>query len=94
MAIRYKNDSFYRNTPIINGVLDIWRPIDVSISINDELYTIPSNYDLRPDLAANDLYNNPTLWFVFALRNKNLIIDPIFDFRAGLEIFIPSIQDI
>lgn len=94
MAINYNSNSFYRNTPIVNRALDIWRPINVQTSINDTVYEIPNRYDRRPDLAANDLFGNPNLWYVFALRNKDLLIDPIFDFRAGLEIFVPSVENI
>lgn len=94
MAVKYNNDSFYRNTPIINGALDIWRPIGINPSVNDGVYIIPNRFNLRPDLAANQIYGNPNLWYVFSLRNKDVLIDPIFDFRAGVEIFIPSIENI
>jgi len=30
------------------------------------------------------------LWWVFAIRNPNVIQDPIFDFQPGVIIYIPQ----
>jgi len=30
------------------------------------------------------------LWWVFTQRNLDVIQDPIFDFRAGVEIYVPK----
>ena len=40
-------------------------------------------------MLAYDLYDNAGLWWVFAVRNPNVLIDPIFDFVPGQIIFIP-----
>ena len=48
-------------------------------------------YQYRPDLLALDLYEDSALWWVFAQRNPNVIKDPIWDFRAGIKIFLPKI---
>jgi hypothetical protein len=40
---------------------------------------------------AFDLYDDVNLWWVFAVRNKDIIKDPIFDMYAGQKIRIPLI---
>ena len=39
---------------------------------------------------ADDIYGNPTLWWVFAQRNPNRLKDPLFDFVTGLGIYLPQ----
>jgi hypothetical protein len=43
---------------------------------------------------AFDLYGTPNLWWVFAIRNPDNIIDPITDFVAGTLIFTPTRETI
>jgi hypothetical protein len=90
MASNSKDTSQYSLTPIKNWYLDLWIPRTVSKNEHDKLYVIPAAYDQRPDLLSQQEYGTPRLWWVFALRNPDLIIDPIDDFVAGLEIFIPD----
>ena len=56
----------------------------------DRLYTIESRYENRPDLLANELYGTVNLWWVFALRNPDLLVDPLEDFTSGKSIYLPS----
>lgn len=81
--------SFYARTPKVDFYLDIWRPIEIPETDLDTLYIIEPKYAYRPDLLAEDLYGSSEYWFVFALRNKDVINDPIFDFVPGKEIFLP-----
>jgi hypothetical protein len=53
-------------------------------------WEITAVYNLRPDLLANDLYNDGRLWWVFAQRNPNTLKDPLFDFVLGVKIYIPK----
>jgi len=39
---------------------------------------------------AFDLYGDPSLWWVFAVRNPNVISDPVFDMRIGARIAVPK----
>ena len=48
------------------------------------------SYKNRPDLLAADLYGDAALWWVFAARNPNVLKDPLFDFRPGVTIYIPT----
>jgi hypothetical protein len=88
----YRTDSVYRDTEIINDqYLDILNidTIDVK-NTTTKIITLDSKYDQKPDLLANDLYNNAKLWWVFALFNQDSLVDPIVDFKAGLKIKVPT----
>jgi len=54
------------------------------------LYSITSAYTYRPDLLAHDLYDDRRLWWIFAQRNPDVIKDPVYDFVAGTEIYLPQ----
>ena len=90
MASFHNTDSFLRRAPVRDFYLDINDLPKIPKSINDSLYTIDSRFDQRPDLLAQHLFGTVQLWWVFALRNPDLLIDPLEDFKAGLEIYIPS----
>lgn len=90
MASNSKDTSQYKLTPIRNWYLDLWVPQNVPKNDFDKIILIPPEFDQRPDLLSNQEYGTPRLWWVFAMRNPNLIIDPINDFVAGLEIYIPQ----
>ena len=91
----YDPTSPWKKTGLIkNKVLDIMNNVFLEFDPLDELYTIPQNYDLRPDLCSFELYGTSKYWWVFTLRNKDVIIDPIQDFKAGTTIRIPNIDNI
>lgn len=90
MAHNLKNSSQYYNTPVNNWYLDILVPADVPSSEFDNFITIPPKYNQRPDLLSQDQYGTPRLWWVFAVRNPDILIDPINDFVAGTTIFVPT----
>lgn len=90
MPSNAKDTSQYTLTPIKDFYLDLWVPRDVPKSDFDKIVVIPAEFDQRPDLMSQSLYGTPRLWWIFAVRNPDLIIDPINDFLAGLEIYIPA----
>lgn len=90
MAQNSKDTSQYLSTPVKNWYLDFWVPRSVPRSEFDKIIIISPQFDQRPDLLAHQEYGTPRLWWVFAMRNPDLIVDPINDFVAGLEIFIPE----
>lgn len=59
-------------------------------STDDAKYVIENQYTHRPDLLAYDFYGDAKLWWVFVNRNRNVLKDPIFDFVAGVEIYLPN----
>ena len=90
MASIHKTTSLYKLTPIKDFYLDLWVPREI-LPRSDDLYVqVSSKYHLRPDRLAYDLYETSNLFWVFAMRNKDILIDPIEDFKSGTRIFIPS----
>lgn len=93
MAI-YSNTSPWYKTEITKDYLDILSIRPVSAEPDDYLYTIDPQYSYRPDLLAYDLYSTPNLWWVFTQRNLDVLKDPIFDFVAGTQIYIPKVNSL
>lgn len=93
MVIQYKNTSPYFKTAQINFLieyLDFYENRPVFADFSDELIAIDPKFHQRPDFLSNNLYGTPDLWWTFAVRNPNLIIDPIYDLVSGMEIFVPT----
>jgi hypothetical protein len=64
---------------------------------NDRIISIDAKYNLRPDLFANDYFGSPRLWWILVARNMDVLIDPIADFKTGVQIFVPNsdiVQDL
>ena len=84
MAINYSKDSFLKNAKTRNGMfLDVNKLPSIKRSVNE-----------RPDLVANFAYDNSRLWWVFALRNPDILKDPIRDFKAGTTIILPAANSV
>jgi hypothetical protein len=90
MSSNYQNTSPWFTTRVVNDYLDIMSIRSVSSQADDFLYTIQPQYAYRPDLLAYDLYDDPSLWWVFTQRNMDVLQDPIFDFVPGTKIYIPK----
>ena len=58
--------------------------------VDDISFNITETYNLRPDLLAFDLYGESGLWWVFAQRNPNTLVDPLYDFTTGTKIYLPK----
>lgn len=87
---KYKRTSPYFSTDTFGRFLDVMINRPITPKKSDVLYKIDKVYEYRPDLLANDLYGDSALWWVFIQRNPESLKDPIFDFRAGNSIFIPT----
>lgn len=87
---RYAQTSPYATTPVVSGFLEILELRSFRKLPDDVVYQIDQVYEYRPDLLAYDLYGDSGLWWVFRVRNPNVLDDPIFDFRAGVPIYIPK----
>jgi len=90
MAATYNDLSPWSLTPTKSNYLDLLQIRTVSAESDDFLYTIQPQYNYRPDLLAHDLYGESALWWVFIQRNLDVIQDPILDFVAGTQIYIPK----
>lgn len=86
----YSKTSPYYNTPFTGGFLDIANIPTIPKLAGDVIIEINKTYQYRPDLLAFDLYGDPSLWWVFAVRNPNVINDPVFDMRVGKRIAVPK----
>lgn len=90
MATFHNTNSFLYRASVNGFYLDINDLPKIPKSRADRLYTIESKYENRPDLLANELYGTVNLWWVFALRNPDLLIDPLEDFTSGKSIYLPT----
>ena len=90
MAVNYNRNSPYADTPTYGFFLDVTKFRDIPHDPSDVVYRLDAIYKHRPDLLAFDLYGDTGFWWVFAMRNPNVLKDPLFDFRAGVQIFIPK----
>jgi hypothetical protein len=87
-----KHSPYFQTNQVTNYVqyLGYWSGQYISPQSTDSLYEIPNAYKNRPDLLSYELYQTSMLWWVFALRNPNQLIDPVWDFIPGLTIYVPS----
>lgn len=90
----YSKTSPYYKTPNDKGYLEVISFRDIPVQSDDILFTVTNTYENRPDLLAYDLYGDVNLWWVFAVRNKSLIKDPVYDLRAGINIYLPKLATI
>ena len=89
-VVNYAKTSPYTQTEVYGFFLDVANIPQIPIVPSDVTYEIDAIYKHRPDLLAYDLYGDQGLWWVFAVRNPNVLKDPVFDFVPGKRIFIPK----
>lgn len=95
MSNKHRKDSFLRFAPVLDGsFLDVNKLPTLKSSTKDELYEIGHAFEERPDLLAFKLYSNANLWWVFSLRNPDVLKDPIRDFIPGKQIYLPSPESV
>lgn len=92
MSELYSKSSPYRSTEIVNNYLDVLTLRDFPYEKDDILFEITATYEKRPDLLAYDLYEDSNLWWVFAVRNRSILKDPIYDMQAGVKIYLPKLS--
>ena len=86
MAKFHSSNSFLRNAGLIDNFLDVNNLPRMPKGLYDEDYEIGSDVEGRPDILAYKVYGTTSLWWVFALRNPDILKDPIRDFKAGITI--------
>ena len=92
MSAKYATTSPYYGTPTFGSgqFLDLWSGKTIPTDTSDALYQIDPPYNLRPDLLAYDIYQDANLWWVFAVRNPDVLLDPVFSFVAPNVIYVPT----
>lgn len=88
--IIYPATSPYANTQQTNWYLGPIKYRSIPAHSSDAMLVLDAKYDTRPDKLSDDLYGTPAYWWVFMVRNLDQIRDPIWDFRSGLVLFVPS----
>jgi hypothetical protein len=87
---KYSSTSPYNSTGTWGPFLDVWAGKTIQASSTDARYEIDPPFNLRPDLLAHKLYGDSNLWWVFAVRNPDVLKDPIFNFVAPNIIYVPT----
>lgn len=90
MTATYSRSSPYYGTRTWGKFLDTWTGKTITASPSDAVYQIDNIYNLRPDLLAYDLYQDSALWWVFAIRNPDVLSNPLLGFTTGKIIYIPT----
>jgi hypothetical protein len=87
---RYINSNvIYYNTNIEKYItFETYKKVAIPVSPNDIFTVLNKKYEYRPDLLANDVYQDPRLWW--KILQANNIMD-IYNFKAGLNIRIPAL---
>lgn len=93
-TVQYSKTSPYYGTDTLGNFLDVASFPTIPKYPDDVSFAINKTYQFRPDLLASDLYGDATLWWVFALRNPNVIEDPVFDMKIGRRIYLPKKETI
>jgi len=91
-TVQYKASSPYYATPQTSWYLSNFEPRDISRDGSDKIRILETKYENRPDLLAYDLYGTPNFWWIFMIVNPNQIKDPIYDFKAGIVIYTPTMS--
>lgn len=86
----FSKTSPYAKTPINGKFIGLYRHRPITKHTDDQLIKILPKYNNRPDLLSYDLYGTPEYWWIFGVRNPNLIRDVIWDMVTGIEIYVPS----
>jgi len=88
----YESTSPYFNTNYTQFYLDVMVNRPIPKNQDDLPFVITQTYQYRPDMLAFDLYQTPTLWWVFYQRNPNTLQAPPLDFKTGTTIYLPKIS--
>ena len=92
MATTYDSTSPYFDTGFIQFYLGTMVNRPIPKLPDDRQMVINETYQYRPDMLAFDLYETPTLWWVFYQRNPNTLTAPPMDFEAGAVIYLPKLN--
>lgn len=89
---KYSSKSPYASTKVTGSYLGPMQDRTIPKYGDDTVFTINKTYEFRPDLLAHDLYGDSKLWWVFAQRNPNALVNPLLDFAEGTTIRVPKLD--
>lgn len=90
----YRKTSPYFTTKINKVYLELLNIRPIAQDKDDADYVIENQYKHRPDLLAFDIYGDAKLWWVFILRNRSILKDPVYDFEPGTKIKLPKKENV
>lgn len=67
-------------------------PAYMTSADSDSDYVIPTQYNEQPWMLAKELYGSEELYYIFALLNPDVLVDPVYDFSTGTVIKVPDIN--
>lgn len=77
----------YGNTKVKDFFLDIYNAQTVedlvSPGTETQQHIVTPAQAHRPDKLSYDLYGNSKFWWTIAMLNRNALVDPIRDLKAG-----------
>lgn len=88
--MKYSTGSAWSATPQTSWCLENLVLRDIPNDPTDRFVVVENKYDQRPYNMAYDIYGSKDYWWVFMVMNLNLIRDPIYDFKGGLRLRIPT----
>lgn len=88
--VRYSSGSIYVATPQTSWYLENLVYRDIQNDPSDRFIVIEPKYQFRPYNLSYKLYGSKDYWWVFQTMNMNEIRDPIYDFKAGIRIRVPT----
>lgn len=94
MAVIYDVRSFYAQTKLTQTHLNVLTAPSIMLDGKQSPYVIDSKYNHRPDKLSYDLYSTSKLWWVFAVCNRDILEDPLWDFKTGVTITVPSPESV
>lgn len=92
MTTYSSSSPYYKTTMLQDRYLDVMTPRSIPSRPDDMMVEISQTYNQRPDLMAYDLYGTSGLWWVFSVRNPDIIQDPIWDHTVGTKIYLPQMK--
>lgn len=92
--INYPASSPYASTPQTSWYISNFVYRRIPAATDDRTFVLTRKYQYRPDTLSYDLYGTPAYWWVFSVRNRNVISDPIWDMVAGITIILPSLANL
>lgn len=90
-VVNYRSTSPYVNTNQFSWYLDILEFRAIPADGTDKIMRIEAKYNKRPDLLSFDEYGTTDYWWVFMIRNPDIIADPINDLLSGIDICVPTL---
>lgn len=84
----YSGKSYLRNTGFRKFFLDVAKLPKLNTSDGD-MVVVPPECENRMDLFSYQQYKSSRYWWIIALANADTIKDTIWDFKAGMTVFVP-----